>query len=111
VILQNDNVLAWHKTPTTPDIQAGVELAIEAVMKKAELGTHQVESVKIGTTVRASYSLLEPKLVVISCFWRSSGLQQPMMRVPLFSSTTKISPWEKLIVSLAICERSTRARF
>lgn len=54
VVLQNDRVLAWHKTPTTPDIQAGVELAIEAVVKKSELLTGQVESVKIGTTVRAS---------------------------------------------------------
>lgn len=51
VILRGDEVLAWHKTPTTPDIQGGVELAIEQVMQKAHLSGGQVESVKIGTTV------------------------------------------------------------
>ncbi|TAQ83538.1 hypothetical protein B7494_g8138 [Chlorociboria aeruginascens] len=50
VILQDDNVLAWHKTPTTSDIQAGVEQAIYEVMKKADISSGQVESVKIGTT-------------------------------------------------------------
>lgn len=52
VILQGDNVLAWHKTPTTSDIQEGVERAIEEVVKKAEILPDHVDSVKIGTTVR-----------------------------------------------------------
>jgi N-methylhydantoinase A/oxoprolinase/acetone carboxylase beta subunit len=51
VFLQNEKVLAWHKTPTTPDIQSGVETAIEAIMKKAEIMSGHVDSVKIGTTV------------------------------------------------------------
>ncbi|TVY30036.1 putative D-/L-hydantoinase subunit A [Lachnellula hyalina] len=50
VILQGDNVLAWHKTPTTSDIQDGVEKAIEEVVKKAGISPHHVGSVKIGTT-------------------------------------------------------------
>ncbi|TVY68923.1 putative D-/L-hydantoinase subunit A, partial [Lachnellula suecica] len=50
VILQGDNVLAWHKTPTTSDIQEGVERAIEEVVKKADIAPKHVESVKIGTT-------------------------------------------------------------
>ncbi|TVY51163.1 putative D-/L-hydantoinase subunit A [Lachnellula cervina] len=50
VILQGDNVLAWHKTPTTSDIQDGVEKAIEEVVKKAKISPCHVGSVKIGTT-------------------------------------------------------------
>jgi len=56
VYLQNENVLAWHKTPTTPDIQSGVETVIEAIMKKAEIPLGHVDSVKIGTTVSNSIS-------------------------------------------------------
>jgi N-methylhydantoinase A/oxoprolinase/acetone carboxylase beta subunit len=58
VILQDENVLAWHKTPTTSDIQKGVELAIEAVIKKAAIPSTQVASVKIGTTVRLLFCLI-----------------------------------------------------
>ncbi|KAJ5042715.1 uncharacterized protein L3040_004112 [Drepanopeziza brunnea f. sp. 'multigermtubi'] len=50
VILQNDQVLAWHKTPTTSDIQGGVERAIAAVVKEANIPSSHVGSVKIGTT-------------------------------------------------------------
>lgn len=55
VILQNEAVLAWHKTPTTSDIQSGVERAIEEVVKKAKTPSIHVDSVKIGTTVSISY--------------------------------------------------------
>jgi N-methylhydantoinase A/oxoprolinase/acetone carboxylase beta subunit len=50
VILQNEKVLAWHKTPTTSDIQKGVELAIKAVIENAKIPSDSVASVKIGTT-------------------------------------------------------------
>ncbi|KAH7360490.1 hypothetical protein BKA65DRAFT_493249 [Rhexocercosporidium sp. MPI-PUGE-AT-0058] len=50
VILHNDKVLACHKTPTTPDIQEGVERAIAAVVQKADIPSDHVASVKIGTT-------------------------------------------------------------
>ncbi|KAE9379113.1 hypothetical protein N431DRAFT_499770 [Stipitochalara longipes BDJ] len=50
VILQNDSVLAWHKTATTPDIQQGVETAIAAVVKNAGTPPSHVDCVKIGTT-------------------------------------------------------------
>jgi N-methylhydantoinase A/oxoprolinase/acetone carboxylase beta subunit len=55
VMLQNEAVLAWHKTPTTTDIQTGVERAIEEVVKKAAIPSDHVDSVKIGTTVRTSF--------------------------------------------------------
>ena len=51
VIIEGEGVLEWHKTPTTPDIQGGVEVAIEEVLRKAKLPGNQIESVKIGTTV------------------------------------------------------------
>lgn len=57
VILQDKQVLAWHKTPTTSDIQASVERAIQGVLKKANIPPGQVQSVKIGTTVRIINSL------------------------------------------------------
>lgn len=55
VVLQNEEVLAWHKTPTTTDIQEGVELAIEAVVEQAEIRVGHVGAVKIGTTVSQFY--------------------------------------------------------
>jgi N-methylhydantoinase A/oxoprolinase/acetone carboxylase beta subunit len=51
VVLRDEKVIGWHKTPTTSDIQEGVELAIEAVVKKAEIPANHVGAVKIGTTV------------------------------------------------------------
>ena len=55
VILQNEAVLALHKTPTTVDIQSGVERAIEEVVKKAAILPDCVDSVKIGTTVSVDF--------------------------------------------------------
>ena len=68
VILQGDNVLAWHKTPTTSDIQDGVEKAIEEVVKKAGISPRHVGSVKIGTTVRSIFSSAG---ISYFGFWRS----------------------------------------
>lgn len=59
VLLRDDKVLAWHKTPTTADIQQGVEVAIEEVIRKADIQKHHVGSVKIGTTVRACFHSCE----------------------------------------------------
>ncbi|KAH7305301.1 hypothetical protein B0I35DRAFT_114868 [Stachybotrys elegans] len=50
VILRNDQVVAWYKTPTTSDIQAGVELAIREVIRRGGISPSEVSSVKIGTT-------------------------------------------------------------
>jgi len=55
VYLQDEKVLAWHKTPTTPDIQSGVETAIAAIVEKAQIPLDRVHSVKIGTTVILSF--------------------------------------------------------
>lgn len=54
VFLQDEKVLAWHKTPTTTDIQSGVEKAIDEIVRKGKIPLGGVDSVKIGTTVRTS---------------------------------------------------------
>jgi activator of 2-hydroxyglutaryl-CoA dehydratase len=64
VVLRDERVLGWHKTPTTSDIQEGVELAIEAVVKKAEIPASHVGAVKIGTTVS---QFMNSQI----CFWPS----------------------------------------
>ncbi|PVH95133.1 DUF917-domain-containing protein [Periconia macrospinosa] len=50
VLLRDGQVLAWHKTPTTSDIQAGVEQAIHTVIGKASIPSTSIGTVKIGTT-------------------------------------------------------------
>ncbi|RAL68786.1 hypothetical protein DID88_007477 [Monilinia fructigena] len=57
VILQDENILAWHKTPTTPDIQDGVEQAITAVIKSAQIPKDSIDFIKIGTTLASPDSL------------------------------------------------------
>lgn len=59
VILQGEEVVEWYKTPTTSDIQTGVERAIEEVVKKAKIPSNHVDSVKIGTTVRNFSAVFE----------------------------------------------------
>jgi len=43
-------VLAHHKTPTTPDVTAGIEAAVRAVLEKSALSTESIASVTVGTT-------------------------------------------------------------
>lgn len=67
VVLQNDQVLAWHKTHTTRDIQSGVENAIEAVMTKGNISAKEVQSVKIGTTVSVASRFLHQFHPTVLC--------------------------------------------
>ncbi|KAK3935212.1 hypothetical protein QBC46DRAFT_423423 [Diplogelasinospora grovesii] len=46
----SDRVVAWHKTRTTADIQKGVESVIEEVVRKANIPSNRVSSLRIGTT-------------------------------------------------------------
>lgn len=43
-------VLAHHKTPTTPDVSAGIEAAVRTVIAKSDLPSDSIASVTIGTT-------------------------------------------------------------
>ncbi|KAK7934873.1 d-amino acid hydantoin hydrolase (hydantoinase) [Apiospora marii] len=43
-------VLAHHKTPTTPDVTAGIEAAVRTVLAKSRLAPDAIASVTVGTT-------------------------------------------------------------
>ncbi|SMQ55514.1 unnamed protein product [Zymoseptoria tritici ST99CH_3D7] len=43
-------VLAHHKTPTTPDVTAGIEAAVRSVLAKSKLPATAIASVTVGTT-------------------------------------------------------------
>ncbi|KAH5571637.1 hypothetical protein HBI24_211350 [Parastagonospora nodorum] len=43
-------VLAHHKTPTTPDVTAGIEAAVRNVLEKSQLPATAIASVTVGTT-------------------------------------------------------------
>ncbi|CAG8971460.1 hypothetical protein HYALB_00002044 [Hymenoscyphus albidus] len=79
VLLRDGTVLAWHKTPTTTDIQQGVELVIEEVIKKADIPRDHVRSVKIGTTqfvnavLEQDSSKLDKVAIVRLCGPHSNG--------------------------------------
>ena len=50
--LQSDNrgIIAWHKAPTTPEPSHGIDEAITAMFKSANIHPSSVASVTIGTT-------------------------------------------------------------
>ncbi|KAI9689895.1 MAG: hypothetical protein M1822_009777 [Bathelium mastoideum] len=49
-ISEHRGVLATCKTPTTPDVTAGIETAVRKVLDLAELPPHEISSVTVGTT-------------------------------------------------------------
>ncbi|CAK5262863.1 unnamed protein product [Mycena citricolor] len=68
-------ILAWHKTPTTPDPSTGIETVIKALLRKATLNSDssRVVSVTIGTThfvnavVEKDRNRLAPVAVIRLC--------------------------------------------
>lgn len=46
----NKGILAWHKSPTTPDPSHGIESVITALLQTANADARAVASVTIGTT-------------------------------------------------------------
>lgn len=54
VLLRAHDVVAWHKAPTTADMQTGVAQSIHEVIRKSGLPPASISSVHIGTTVRCS---------------------------------------------------------
>jgi N-methylhydantoinase A/oxoprolinase/acetone carboxylase beta subunit len=59
VLIQDNQVLAWHKTPSTTDIQTSVEEAISEVISRSNVDTTELGSVKIGTTVGAAITTVQ----------------------------------------------------
>jgi len=50
VVMQNDEFLGGVKSPTTPDVFSGVEIAVRNALKKADTDAAEVDAVMIGTT-------------------------------------------------------------
>jgi N-methylhydantoinase A/oxoprolinase/acetone carboxylase beta subunit len=50
VLMEGVNVLAWHKTPTTPDVTSGITAALQAIMAESGVSTDAIATVMIGTT-------------------------------------------------------------
>jgi N-methylhydantoinase A/oxoprolinase/acetone carboxylase beta subunit len=50
VLMDGLEVMAWHKTPTTPDVGGGIVAALESVLAQSGVGADGVRSVMIGTT-------------------------------------------------------------
>lgn len=57
VILDGDQVLGWHKAPTTQDIHSGVTVSITEALKMAKVSDTSIMAIKIGTTVRRGLCL------------------------------------------------------
>jgi len=50
VIMDGREVVAWHKTPTTPDVTGGIVTTLDAVCSKTHLVPRDLSAVMIGTT-------------------------------------------------------------
>lgn len=50
VLMDGTKVLAWHKTPTTPDVTSGITAALQAVLAETGVPPDTIVTVMIGTT-------------------------------------------------------------
>ncbi|MCZ6892429.1 MAG: hydantoinase/oxoprolinase family protein, partial [Gammaproteobacteria bacterium] len=50
VLMDGLEVVAWHKTPTTPDVGGGIVAALESVLDQSAVARADIGSVMIGTT-------------------------------------------------------------
>ncbi|MDB5714916.1 MAG: hydantoinase subunit beta [Sphingomonadales bacterium] len=50
VLMNGADVVAWTKSPTTPDVNAGVAAAIKEILDKAGVEPGAIRSVMVGTT-------------------------------------------------------------
>ncbi len=50
VLMDRMNVVGWFKTPTTPDVTAGITTAMKTVLEQTEVPADQINGVMIGTT-------------------------------------------------------------
>lgn len=51
VILDGNQVIGWHKAPTTKDIHSGVTKSVIEALKMAKVPATSIVAIKIGTTV------------------------------------------------------------
>ncbi len=50
VLMHDDNVRAWCKTPTTSDVESGVVSVLNSVLEESSTDASAIEAVMIGTT-------------------------------------------------------------
>ncbi|MCF6322383.1 MAG: hydantoinase/oxoprolinase family protein [Rhizobiaceae bacterium] len=50
VVMKNDEFLGGEKSPSTPDVYTGVELAVRGALARASINANQVDAVMLGTT-------------------------------------------------------------
>ncbi|MBM4425037.1 MAG: hydantoinase/oxoprolinase family protein [Chloroflexi bacterium] len=50
VLMDGVEVVAWHKTPTTPDITSGITAALKAILTESKAPPAAIQTVMIGTT-------------------------------------------------------------
>jgi N-methylhydantoinase A/oxoprolinase/acetone carboxylase beta subunit len=50
VLMDGEQVVGWHKTPTTPDVTSGITTAMKTVLEETKVPTEQIKAVMIGTT-------------------------------------------------------------
>ena len=49
-IKEDRGVLAYCKTPTSPEVTSGIETAVHKILKDAKIRTNNIASVTVGTT-------------------------------------------------------------
>jgi len=50
VLMDGEEVVGWHKTPTTPDVTSGITTAMKTVLEETRIPAQQIKAVMIGTT-------------------------------------------------------------
>ena len=49
-LMDGERVVGWHKTPTTPEVTAGITTAMRTVLEESKVPAQQIKAVMIGTT-------------------------------------------------------------
>lgn len=57
VLMRGNDILAWHKSPTTTDVGRGVSTVIQQVLDRTCIPLDGISTVKIGTTQFLNASL------------------------------------------------------
>lgn len=57
VVLDRNDVIGWHKAPTTKDIHSGVKESVVEALRMANVPADSIMAIKIGTTVRQAFGM------------------------------------------------------
>ncbi|KAK6221902.1 hypothetical protein LQW54_001122 [Pestalotiopsis sp. IQ-011] len=94
VLMRGNDILAWHKSPTTTDVGGGVSTVIQQVLNETGVPLNEISTVKIGTTQFLNASLeRDGRKIDRVAVIRLSG---PYTRsVAPFLNGKDIYPWSK----------------